>query len=210
MSYSKKVYSLILAFVFVACLSFISGYYLGKSDSKSFVTRQDLPVTTISTPTLVPDKNNIATKKCSPYGVLSKEEYLISYTVKRGDAIFSILNKESYGTAKVTEFIEINNDVYPGLSLQNPFIEVGWKLYLPPKYGLAGSGKYEGLQGEILDIDGAYITVNQKPDEVVPVRIKLGAFTQYVPSDYRFNKGDCVRVVYDADKENLAVSVVAE
>lgn len=210
MSYSQKVYSLILAFVFVACLSFISGYYLGKADFKSLVTRQDLSVPTISTPNSTPGQNNIATKKCSPYGVLSKEEYLISYNVKEGDRIFSILNKQSYGTAKVTEFIEINNDVYPDLSLQNPFIEVGWKLYLPPKYGLAGSGMYEGLQGEILDIDSAHITVNQKPDEVVPVRIKLGAFTQYVPNDYQFSKGHCVRVVYDVGKENLAVSVVAE
>ena len=207
---SQRIYIALLIFIFSVSISFITGYYLGKVDSVlvgSKLSSQTPPLSQAP----IANTSNRAINKCTPYGALSKDDYLLTYYVQKGDTLFSILKYQNWGTAKINEFIELNKDEYPGLSLQNPFIEVGWKLYLPPKYAGTSSGKYEGVQGEILAITDSYIDVNKTPGRNDPVRINRTTWTQYVPNDFLFHKDGCVRVVYDKGYgNNRAISVVAE
>jgi len=56
-----------------------------------------------------------------------------SLWIKSGDTLLSISRSQLNSTSRVGELIEMNKKRYPGLSLENPFIEVGWELILPPK-----------------------------------------------------------------------------
>lgn len=206
----------ILLLILVSSVLFIEGYNLGRSDYWILSTQQKSKDQTIQSesPTLFPSdsigKRDLELNKCVPYGRLTKNEYLSSYTVQKGDTLFSILNDHNWGTSRINDLIEINKDDYPGLSLQNPFIEVGWRLYLPPKYAGSGSGHYVGVQGEISEINTTSMMVNQNPDGTNPIKITLTNFTQFIPPDYKLSKGKCVRVVFDKDFDNRAISIVAE
>jgi len=53
--------------------------------------------------------------------------------------------------SRVGDIIYINRDRYPGLSIQNPYIEIGWLLYLPPKEIMQiVSLDYKNLVSELL------------------------------------------------------------
>lgn len=78
--------------------------------------------------------------KCNKYGVLPKIEGLSTYTVKQGDSLLSIAKSQLGNPSRANELARLNNDTYPGLSVSNPFLEVGWILALPPqKNTLLGS-----------------------------------------------------------------------
>ncbi len=207
----RKIYAIVLSLIFTSSLFFILGYHFGNYDKEVGILKQSSPVSNSSNVDSNLQQNIISEKKCVNYGLMSKDDFLLPYHVQKGDTLFSILkNNDGGGTAKINELIEINKDVYPGLSLQNPFIEVGWKLYLPPKYAGMGSGTYGGIKGEILEMNDSYFLMNIDPDKRSQIAIYITPFTQYVPNDYKFSKGTCVRVVYDRGNSNKAISIVAQ
>jgi hypothetical protein len=77
--------------------------------------------------------------------------FLPTYTVRRGDSLLSIAKSELNDASRVGEIIEINKQQFPGLSLEKSFIEVGWKLTLPPKEIKTG-GNIKVSSGKLVDI----------------------------------------------------------
>lgn len=132
-------------------------------------------------------------KKCQLYGFNDKKNFLPEYTVKAGDTLLSIANKELGSVSRVNEIIELNKDRYPSLSIENPFIEQNWTLFLPPPYLTSTNGKLLEFDGELSEIrnDGNWVikdldsTVTLRPDKNVKMIGKTS-----------FEVGDCVRVLY--------------
>jgi len=123
---SNKGFSSVIAlFSVLLVVAGISGFfYLNKQE-----TRQIAKEITVNSPS----PQNTSPDECHLSGMQSKKEYLDSYTVKKGDTLLSIAKNELNDNSRVNELIEVNKEFYPELSLEKPFLEQGWKLYLPPK-----------------------------------------------------------------------------
>lgn len=70
---------------------------------------------------------------CNNYGRIDKDNYLSTYTVKSGDTLLSIARKQLGSTDNVPVLVALNKDRYSTLSIEKPFVEIGWKLFLPPR-----------------------------------------------------------------------------
>ncbi|OGH11835.1 MAG: hypothetical protein A2857_04020 [Candidatus Levybacteria bacterium RIFCSPHIGHO2_01_FULL_36_15] len=131
--------------------------------------------------------------KCLHYGAVMKEDALEKYTVKPGDSILSIVKTKLNNPSRINEFIELNKEKYPNLTLENPFLEQGWTLVLPPIYAIT-SGKLSIFDAEIIKIgpngewnmEGDNNSFTKKPD----------AKTKFI-SKLSFTKGDCIRIIFD-------------
>lgn len=141
------------------------------------------------------------------YGILPKDSYLRTYTVKEGDTLLGIASRELGSTARVNEVVELNKDQYSGLSLQNPFIEVGWIFDLPPKFVVSQEPLHEivGYKGMINseDKDSLFVSFNPANDSVV--RVFKKDYTRYLVKE-NFSIGECVQVLRDRAHNALALT----
>lgn len=55
------------------------------------------------------------------------------YTVKTGDSLLSVARDQLGSVARIGDLIEMNKTKYPSVLNQSSFLEVGWRLLLPPK-----------------------------------------------------------------------------
>lgn len=142
------------------------------------------------------------TKTCKHYGVLDKKDYLDTYTVKKGDSILSIARTKLGSSDRVNEIVKLNQDRYP-IAFQNSFLEVGWKLYLPPSYIASSTGNIEASEGEVALITPQYFAIALQPTDTP------GMDYVYPHEDPKFDKpdlvtlGDCVRAVYEGSNHKL-------
>jgi hypothetical protein len=128
------------------------------------------------------------TGKCNEYGKSAKQDFLIPYKVKNGDTLLSIARDQLNDVSRVNQIIILNNDDHPSLSLERPFLEQGWFIYLPPP-GITDFkdtlGQYKG-EITLKPTPGERITWNMEmPTGLVP----------FVPkaTDYdKYEKGDCI------------------
>lgn len=91
--------------------------------------------------------------KCKKYGILPKIEAFSNYTVKQGDSLLSIAKNELGNPSRASELARLNQDAYPGLSVSNPFLEVGWVLALPP-LKMVTTGEISAVAGEVMIYSG--------------------------------------------------------
>jgi nucleoid-associated protein YgaU len=76
-------------------------------------------------PPVAPPANNPAPPPPAP----------TSYTVQRGDNLWSIAQSQLGDAMKWRDLVGLNKDKYPSLETNPDFIQVGWKLDLPAKGG---------------------------------------------------------------------------
>jgi len=143
------------------------------------------------------------------YGRIANDSYMRKYVVEKGDTLLGISKRELGSVSRVNQIIEINKDFYPGLSLQSPFIEVDWILYLPPKFitdnSVSGIDAYRGKIGLETD-DGLYIDFDT---EVGSLQVFKSSTAKYLIRE-DFLQGDCVQVIVDADLNILALAPQGE
>jgi len=169
---SSKLFLLTL----LALLLLVIGFYIGKNAQIELAE---------------PD---FASKKsdCSFYGFGQKEKYLPRYVVKRGDSLLSIAKNQLNDSSRVNEIIEMNKETYPSLSLENPFIEVGWELYLPPENTDKTNGLIFVVNGNV-SISKQGWGVGWKNSGVGP--FPLSDLSTKAESE-QISQGDCVAVIY--------------
>ena len=147
--------------------------------------------------------------QCSKYGSVDKSFYLDTYTVRKGDALFSILKNQSENPSRIYEFIELNKDRFRHLSLENPFIEVGWELYLPPKFIQETNGNLAAYYAGVVEETDNYWNINtwgkdyslESPRYTV---IKIDK-TKYLGGN-AFHSGDCIVMVVQNASTAIAIS----
>lgn len=123
-------------------------------------------------------------RECPRFDEAPKKEYLNEYTVKEGDTLLSISKEQLGDTSRVNEIIVNNEDRYPQLSFDEPFIEIGWRLYLPKSEYATDRGKIVKLYGRVIAKDNSsrwdiqspiwgstkvYVGNNQLPSEGVEI-----------------------------------------
>ena len=156
------------------------------------------------------NQDSIPTHDNSPcaFQTLAYDYYLDTYIVQKGDTLLSIARTQSGSTSRVNELIQLNQGKHSGLSMTNPFIEVGWELYLPPKFQKSSTGKLFGIQGRIIDQNESVFQIGTSSS--MPVgSAGLLAFkrdtTKYFGKD-KFEIGDCVTIVFDDHSITLTIS----
>lgn len=132
---------------------------------------------------------------CKKYNFSSEEDFLPKYVVKKGDTLLSVAKKQLGDNSRIGELIELNKKLYPGLSIDEPFIEQNWTLYLPPQ----GVGK---TNGKLFEVNGE-LSINPQDGRwgVNFTNGGAGAFRvdKVVSANESFKEGDCVKVLYEGE-----------
>lgn len=132
---------------------------------------------------------------CKKYGGMSVDDYYNVYTVKTGDTLLSIAREQLGSTDKVGDLIVQNKDRFPSLSVDNPFLEVGWKLLiLKPQYSSYHDKLYKGA-GLVLKSTTDTLVVNWTKELAGQGYFYPGSGTQMIGKQ-SFQRGDCVIVTY--------------
>lgn len=156
--------------------------------------------------------------KCSFYGYLDRDSFLIKYIVQKGDTVSSIAQNKLGDAARMEELIHLNNPWYPHLSIQRPFIEIGWELRLPPRIFPKSSGFLVGSGGEILKETDKWISISLAKTKTIPEEWKQPGMeyghiadknprTKYLGQD-NFGVGECVYIIEDTGaNENYMIAI---
>lgn len=146
--------------------------------------------------------SNNAGSKCEKFGFISEKDFLTDYQVKTGDTILSISKNVLRDPSRVNELIGLNKKTYPGLSLQNPFIEVGWVIKLPlEKIGVT-SGELLATNGEVTGNESRSININVLGQNSLIYSLYIKDFTKY-EGDMNIRKGDCIQAVIDSQSHSI-------
>lgn len=132
--------------------------------------------------------------KCKSYGLLPKSEVFSSYSVKSGDSLLSIAKNELGDSSRAGEIAALNEDVYPGLSLRNSFLEVGWKIVLPPKD--------TRVIASSLKVAGGEVVITSDSWGVYWPNSGVSSFNSNLPKG--FKNGTCVILAYQEVSSQLA------
>lgn len=130
---------------------------------------------------------------CQKSNFLPKEDYLPSYTVQRGDTLFTVTTKELGSTSRVNEIVTLNKQNYPDLSITKPFLEVGWKLILPPTNTTKTNGLIFVVAGRV-SVSSVGWGVNYLNGGTGPFMLSD------LPNTFKTD--DCVIVVYSGNDLN--------
>ena len=130
-------------------------YYLGKAKLSRYLVSKQENVVTTGAVTVSPgdDTYGKMSGKCSRYGESKQNKFLVSYKVKSGDTLLSIVKNQVGNPSRVNEVIQLNKGNFPELSINKPFLEKDWVLYLPPKYIASSNGLLSEWNVEITRID---------------------------------------------------------
>lgn len=144
---SHKVFFLIILFLLLPVIGFLVGVHYEKQMLYGYA----LLLPTGVDPKSIGNRNtdSYAVKKnCPYYGLLDKNLYLPSYTVKQGDSLLGIATKQLGSSDKIKILVTLNQDRYKSLTVSSPFVEVGWKLFFPPSYLPSLSSDIHAFAGE--------------------------------------------------------------
>lgn len=140
--------------------------------------------------------------QCLKYDLSPKKDFLKSYTIKSGDTLLSISKNELNDISRVNDIIILNIDRYPSLSLENPFLEQGWILYLPPDYITGFKNDLFERSGEVTQVTSTGAIVVRSP------RGSAGIYpdkkTLYL-NGFDFKVGDCVTYVSEVRSNKVYI-----
>lgn len=148
--------------------------------------------------------------KCKQYGYLDKDFYLTKYTVQKRDSISAVAEKILGDSTRTDEIINLNKTWYPHLSLQNPFIEVGWELRLPPKFISKSTGILVGIAGEIIELNDKQISIDLNFNKIgfdpgSGYIVNKSKDIKYLGKD-EFKAGDCVNLIEESSLDITAAN----
>jgi len=198
---------LILCFGVILLASISAAYYFGTKNQVKEIPPKAVVINK-------EDEVSVNAQICSQYGISKDKNKLYkAYTVKKGDTLLSIATNQLKDSSRVGDLIYINRIQYPGLSFENPFIEVGWLLYLPPDYlkqiqllGDAPQLLYE-VSGPIVEVNSDGWSINLD-NYNTKYPLKFNKDTQFISKDkVNYKIGDCVVVVMqEQDQKVFTVS----
>lgn len=134
-------------------------------------------------------------KNCPKYGLSPEEEFLRTYRVRPGDTLLSIARGQLDDSSRYNEIIVLNSSRLPHLSFENPYLEVGWTLYLPLM-------SIRGIEEPLVKLNGEISEIDENGRWRVVYPGGMGYFlptdrTQF-PQGVQFKVGDCVSIIYES------------
>lgn len=172
-----------LLLIFLLLLGFYFGVLFGRKSALNsfFDPKQDIA-------------RNAANSKCVN-NARREGDFLLTYTVVQGDTLLSIAKSQLGSTSRVNEIIALNKNKYK-LSVQMPFLEQGWILFLPPAYIKNSSGELVEESGELLEINKATSEWSIGGKNFTSFHLRVSNNTHF-PQNENFNLGDCIKLIYD-------------
>jgi len=203
---SKPKVAKYFLYVLVPVITFFLGMiYSQYSGSKLFFNEylgkeQQTSVVTVSSAVPEPQER----EDCSIYGPLLISQFLEEYVVKPGDTLLSVAEDELGDVSRASEIVALNQrlDRYPERSLSNPFIEQGWKLFMPPENVKQTSGNIQAYAGEIEEIGDTEFVIGFKGGG--GGKVNINADTKFLlksRKDYQI--GDCLFQIEDVRREGV-------
>lgn len=191
MKFKSGSIALIFIMLIVILVVFLVGFGLYLDKAKNSNNRESNEV----------DKSRSEISGKCRYEDVPLDDYLEKYTVKKGDTLLSIAKSELDNSSRVQELIQLNKNTYPELSLENPFIEVGWSFYLPPK-DVVTTGVLAKGHGEITEIHQSYWLVMYGQGGV---HLEWDSSTKFENKAIdQYKEGDCI--TYLIDSKAISVS----
>lgn len=198
--------SKLLAMTLFIILPFI-GFYLGLkyNQNNTSIDSSSSIANTLNTVTASPFANpTTAVNKCKEYGYSSKDFYLRTYTVKQGDTLLSVAKNQLGNSSRVNEIVQMNKDHYPDLSINTPFLEVGWQLYLTPDFITSSSGDIVNLKGDISLTNDFDWRVKQAYENATVNTVYFNTNTQFFNKEKELYKiGDCVSIIMESSNHRV-------
>lgn len=142
-------------------------------------------ITDTPTPTIPADLN----AACEKTGASEKKDYLKSYTLKEGDTVNSIAEKELGDVSRNTEILTLNDNISK--------MTIGSILYLPPDNIKSSSGHISEVSGRIVKKDESSWQLSYGGGEKGLGLWMPGYWFKDLPNLADFNVGDCVTVLFD-------------
>lgn len=114
-------------------LSFALGFYFGIQYEKQILSNANHNLVNQSLKSIpVQGQNKEPIKQCKVFDENQITDFIyVKYTVKKGDTMLSVAQDQLGSSSRIADIIYVNMNNYPGLSIQNPYIEPGWIFYLP-------------------------------------------------------------------------------
>ena len=197
----------ILRIVVLIIILFI-GVFLGMQYEKNTTSIYDMPLNTSNLDTT----SKTALGKCKYSGMDEDLERIFTkYTVLSGDTLLKVAREQLGSTSRIQDIIYSNQKRYPELSVQNPYIEPGWILLLPPsyiKYIDAYKNVYSGkmdpklpysMEGELIEKpqDNMWVVQANPPSvKSSPATIYFGEETEFMDKPKSsYQVGDCLTII---------------
>jgi len=158
--FSKGVLLFCVCGVFFSLGILFKAFYLQPKNIIKFPNKTD-----DSYPNLCRDTFNLGFNGNSSGLYQQRRKFLPIYIVKEGDNLLSIAREQLGNTSRVKEIVTLN----PSIDIDNPFIEVGWEILLPPTNTKNTSGEIAQFNGFISKIekDGTImVNASKRPNEV--------------------------------------------
>lgn len=186
--------ALIVAAILLLGVGFGGGYLFANNSRQPITQNTSYSKTTQPSPSISATAEN--SNACQKYGVDNYENFLRKYIVKKGDTLLSIAKNELGDASRINELITLNKERYPELTVKNPFLEVGWELYLSPAFITKSSGNVMQLSGVLESMDGSHWSVRIDESQKVINAIYLQPTTQMADKT-TFAVGDCISVLME-------------
>lgn len=190
-----------IALILFIALPFV-GFYLGTRYQTMSPNNQQL---SNQNERVAPSTQQNIANTCTKNSYGNINEILTKYTVRKGDSLLSIAKNELGDPSRLQELAVMNADKYPtlfsspGVLAQNPFLEQGWVLSLPPKWITSSSGQLQEVNGLILAIrpEDQALEISSKRDQSGHfASITLDSST-INNSNVNFKVGDCISAMRD-------------
>lgn len=201
---NHRIIPLGVAVILLMIISGVVGYFIGINQRTHANVRQQN--NSYSKPSI--NSQNMSGQQastCAKQGIQSRDDYLPVYIVQSGDSLLSIAKFQLKDGSRVSELITLNSDRYPELSLKNPFLEKGWKLYLPPQSVGVTNGYISMISGNV-----AVFPENKNLWGVTYIGGQGGTFPSEALTKDNLKQGDCVTVLYQGGKDLKLFSVARQ
>jgi hypothetical protein len=139
---------------------------------------------------------------------LDNKFFLNEYTVVKGDSLSKVAEKQLSSATRINELIALNKTKYPNISTSNSFLEVGWVLYIPPRFFPPSTGYLIGHAGKIvstdvndnvvIDLNNHNSELSNSPDEVLSDELYIHKRKDTVfLGMHDYTVGKCVYIIED-------------
>lgn len=155
---------------------------------------------------------DITEMKCEQYGYNKNlDEYLVKYTVKKGDTLLSIAKSQLSDSSRMNEIRHLNQTFFQADSVQNPILEPGWVLKLPSSIIKHSSGFIQFFSGEVSERYADSLVLRFFSTHYPPNQLVKGVTVHLQPdtiTDGTIAVGDCVNVLADQPPTQLGATAI--
>lgn len=152
---------------------------------------------------------------CQMNHSVEEKEFLNTYQVKKGDTFEAVARDILGNISRSEELMVLNGKGYAGSSISDmgkqDFLEVGWRLYLPPKFIDRSSGFLQVWKGEFIEeSEHTWTLLTGGSFSGSLVRVIFKNDNPRILGKTDFHAGDCVAVLLDFGNKYKVLAISSQ